>query len=93
MSELFDYGDTHIPASFEVAWYEVEEEQLMQTDWRQRASQHFREYEAGYLGQNYTAAIGALSLSLSQERTQRTRAEEINNLEAMLQYEHNGYDN
>jgi hypothetical protein len=90
MAEHYDYGGVHIPASLEVAWYEVEEEQIMSVDWRQRASEHFRGVEAGQLGQHFPAAIGALSLSMSKEKVIRRRTKEISDLEAMLQYEHHG---
>ena len=92
MTELFDYGENRIPPSPEVTLYALDMH-LLHTDWRQRASEYFREVEAGRSKRIPLKAIGALGLALSQEKTQKTHAAEINYLEALLEMEFHDPDN
>ncbi len=89
MSELFDYGVQPLPLSDEVIEHILDEE-LMSTDWRQRASNHFREYEMNGSVQGYNAAIGALAIAVSNEKIIRSTSQIINYLEVLLQLPHYG---
>lgn len=90
MNELFDYGDLELPPSEEVIVHGLEEE-LMTTDWRQRAYEHFQKAE-GKGDAGYGQGIGALLFATTFEKTIKSRAAEINYWEARLQLEHSEPD-
>ena len=91
MNELFDYGGIKPEPSAEVAIYDLDQD-LITTDWRKRASDHFRESKWDGQGQGFNSAIGALSLAVSSERASRSQKAEIEHWEGRLELEHDGPD-
>ena len=86
-------NNTSVYPSPEVRFYEIEDTLFLGTDWRLRASDHFKSYEHGESIQNYNAGLGALALAVAAENSVKSMVTTINELELMLQLPHYGPNN